>query len=677
MSFLAAIQAATQESERIYEESLKHGYVDTSNSVVVLTGAAGSGKTHTKQVISNQPPPPVRNSTALAENAIRALTFSKMNPGDDQWHPVDEDRNTEILAGAMAAELPQDEDYQAQLEPDHIDIDQVASSTRVTKTSPGVEASTNCISSPSTTSANPSTQREQLLLGSTSQVDMKTEELVSKKSSDVKQSHSLKKQYVQSIKQVRHNQCSRSYDMIYLFDTGGQPSFHELLPLFFPTIMVVIFVLKLSEMLSHHPKVKYYRKGKIVGTPYRSPLSHLEIAQHSFRAVQSQMLTQRHSEEALPKMIIVGTHRDEEWTCREVRKEKNRKLKEFLSPLFQQHLVYYSAEGEELIFGLNAKHPDKQDRETARGLRLAVSKATETIKRKRTPLSWHVLEQQLHQLAAQIGRGILTRLECLAEAAKLHISERVFDVALDHFNHLNTILYYRTALPHVVFVEPQPLLDKITELIQKAHELRGQVLKKSVQVDGKWLQFRDQGIVTPDILDSFPAHYLPNVFSRNDLVSIFQHKLIISPIDETTFFMPSLLPKLEADELSSHRVLPTSPIAPLAIQFPGDLAPTGLFCSLVATILSPHPPPQLHLLKSSSDPHRMECVARNCIKFSLPDNTPGCLTLIDAYSHFELHLHSPTSQLCLSLKEKVLSSIKAASTVLHYNGPGSTNWLPL
>ena len=48
-----------------------------------------------------------------------------------------------------------------------------------------------------------------------------------------------------------------NYDLVYLFDTGGQPAFHAILPLFFPIVMLMIFVLKLSEKLDDHPIVHY------------------------------------------------------------------------------------------------------------------------------------------------------------------------------------------------------------------------------------------------------------------------------------------------------------------------------------------------------------------------------------------------------------------------------------
>ena len=70
---------------------------------------------------------------------------------------------------------------------------------------------------------------------------------------------------------------------IQFIDSGGQLQYHDILPLFIQNPAVVIFVLKLSEELSHHPTIEYYgADGKPVGKPYRSSLSHKQILQQSW-----------------------------------------------------------------------------------------------------------------------------------------------------------------------------------------------------------------------------------------------------------------------------------------------------------------------------------------------------------------------------------------------------------
>ena len=663
VTFLTTLFAAV-ENKRIYEAALSNGYINTRNSVVVFNGAGGTGKTHVKEAISSRPPPSIRESTALSEDPI---TFSVVDASGGDWKLLDKEQQARMLASAMAAMATNNA---AHRQTSQLNNSASPPPTEDTSASPIVTSSSGASSLPPST-ATPTLDPVGPAPPTPPSPHTPPPLQPKRKEARHEKPHPVESDFLDRLSRAQATAEPYNYDLVYLFDTGGQPAFHAILPLFFPMVMFLIFVLKLSEKLDHHPKVHYFVRGKPVGAPYTSPLSHLQIAQHSFNAVQSQMLAQQASNECLPKLMIVGTHRDWEWWCSETTVEKNRKLSDILSPSFQKHLIYYSAEGNHLIFPLDAKHRNQQDCQVAADIRQAITTATTVIERKKTPLSWHILELALREMAGKLGRGFLTRVECIAEAAKLGISEQVFDAALDHFVQLNTILHYRKPLPNLVFIQAQPLMNKITELIQKTHTLRGQVPDKNTPgVDGKWLMFRDHGIVTCDILKSFPDGYLEGVFTAADLIRLMEHKLLVSSIDQYSYFMPVLLPDLAPREVAKHRAGPDSAIAPLTILFPCNLVPTGLFCSLVSSLLSNATPPQLHLKASPSDRALMECVASNCVKFSLTD-TAGSVVLVNTHVHLELHLSAPLMEdpapLCLALKAKVLTSILEAADALHFD----------
>ena len=642
----------------IYEAALSDGYISTRNSVLVMTGAGGSGKTHAKEAISDRPSPSVRHSTALSEDPV---TFAIIDATDGRWKVLDKEQQANMLTSAMASRINQKSNVEIT---EHIPAPFTSASPPLPHDASLAE--TNSADCPQLASITPTLDSVEQVSPSASSEHNPPPLQPGHKEALRESHHPVKSDIVKRIGQVQTTE-PYNYDLVYLFDTGGQPAFHAILPLFFPLVMFVIFVLKLSERLDHHPKVKFFVRGKAVGASYTSPLSHLDIAQHSFSAIQSQMLAQKHSK-GLPKIMIVGTHRDLEWRCSESTTEKNRRLTDILGSSFQEHLIYRPVEGNSLIFPLDAKHRKQQDRKVAAEIRQAITEATSVIERKKTPLRWHILELALRKLAEELCRGFLTRVECVVEAAKLDINEQVFDAALNHFVHLNTILYYRTVLPDVVFIQAQPLMQKVSELIQQAHALRGKVPNETTPFDGKLVKFRDQGIVTLDILESFPDGYLKGVFTAADLVKLMEHKLLISPIDESTYFMPVLLLDLTPCEVARHRIGPDSAIAPLSILFPCDLVPTGLFCSLVSSLLSAATTPQLCLKRNPSDD--IDCVASNCIEFSLPDST-GWLVLINAYTHLELHLSTPVFiedlvSICLPLRDKVLCSIAIAMQALHF-----------
>ena len=440
--------------------------------------------------------------------------------------------------------------------------------------------------------------------------------------------------------------------------------------------------MKLSESLDKHPIVRYFYKGEQVGSPYPSPLTNLEIFQQSCLSIQSQISMHDDGKSTVPKILLIGTHRDQERSCSETRSEKNRRLNALLTSDTKKHVVYYSPRNNEALFPLNAKSPKKKDLEVACLLRHTITVESAALKREKTPIGWHVLRHVLHKVATKKNVGILSLTECVEEARKLRLPQLEVNAALDHFTRLNMMHYYPEILHEVVFVNLQVLLEKLTELVQRSHELQSKSTLPNEARSGMWLeQFRDRGVITVEHLREISnRHYIDGLFAPSDFLKLLEHKHIIAPIGSGEYLMPCILQSMGPEEVSVHRASPSSSTAPLAIHFPGGLAPRGLFCSLVASLLSPDSRLQdsrlspdrklsLQLLrKSARDPP--ECVSRNCLALSLPSDLPGSLTLIDAHSHFEVHLlHAPyeiASEYCPVIRDTVLRLINKTAVALHY-----------
>ena len=610
----------------------------------------------------------IRISTALLESPVRALSLARIGAEDDDWQEIDDDEQCRIIAEALntgdilteaASESSSQLIVEAQ-QPQSCDIsppNKQQSSLLTTATNHTDPPSTGIVRSTIT----PSTQYPllpQLTTDSTNQPDQEPDD------------SGVGEELIRLMMTASGSKKLLRADRIYLFDTGGQTIFHELLRLFLRRESVTIFVTKLNERLDHHPMMEYYSKeGKPLSQPHPSPLTHEDILKHSFRAVQSQAYTKGESHETSPKLLVVGTHRDKEWRCSESRKEKNEKLVALLAPAFQRMLLYYGEEMKELIFPVNAKNPGRQDQEVARELRKAILSAASTLKSHKTPLAWHLLEIALRKLAASMSRSILSRQECWRVARKLHLSVEEFDAALDHLSQLNLILYYRRLLPDAVFTDAQVVVDKVTELVQYSYTLQCKPDKRAL-TRGELLEFRDEGILTENLMNEFPKHYEAGLFTASDMLNILEHRLMIALIREKKFFMPSLLLDLPAEAIEKHRTKLVSPVAPLVIHFPDGLAPCGLFCSLIASLLSPLSPLHWELLPSPTNRVKPECVVRNLIKFKLPHGLPGAVALIDSYTHFEVHIAVPEgvcSELCPKIRSEIFQHLAYAADAYHYS----------
>ena len=780
ISFLSSALQAMSTAQTLYSQALKRGYIESRSIVSILTGAAGSGKTHVKYLLFKKKPPVIRISTALMESPVRALSLARIDAEDDDWQEIDDDEQCKIIAAALnagdipteaASESSSQETVEAQQPPSSDAPPSAAEQETAEQTTSADHAdppSTSVVQS----TTPPSTQHSLLPqvateLASTSQPDQEPDD------------SGVGKELVRLMLTASGSKKLLRADRIYLFDTGGQTIFHELLRLFLRRESVTIFVTKLNERLDHHPMIEFYgNEGKPLSQPHPSPLSHEDILKHSFRAVQSQTYTEAESQETAqsqalaeggsqetaqsqalteggsretaqsqalteggsretaqsqalteggsretaqsralteggsqetaqsqalteggsqetaqshalteggsretaqsqalteggsqdtnPKILVVGTHRDKEQQCSESRKEKNKKLIALLAPAFQRMLLYYGEGMKELIFPVNAKNPGRQDQEVASELRKAILSAASTVKSHKTPLAWHLLEIALRKLAASMSRSILSRQECLRVARKLHLSVEEFDAALDHLSQLNLILYYRRLLPDAVFTDAQVVVDKVTEMVQYSYTLQCKPDKRTV-TSGELLEFRDEGVITLKLLKKFRRHYVSNLFSPSDLISVLEHQLIIAHISEGKYFMPSLLLDLPGEQLERHRVEPSSPAAPFVIYFPDGLAPCGVFCALVSSLLSPLNPLHWQLLPSPTNLVRPACVARNCIKFKLPDGYP--VALIDSYTHYEVHVFAPDavcSKVCPQIRTTIFQNLDPAAKAHHY-----------
>ena len=450
---------------------------------------------------------------------------------------------------------------------------------------------------------------------------------------------------------------------IYFTDSGGQPQFHELLPLFIHDVSSVIIVTRLSDRLDDHPPDEYYQDGQCVG---KKSLTHLTTTEQ-IKCLTSSLLSRSSSE--VPDIIVVGTHRDKVDECPESIEEKNERLLKIFGSELVPHLMFYEGV-ESLLFPVNTIDPDDQDRRVAEMIQVAVEKS-KLFKEVKVPIWWFILELLIQGLAKKQGKRVLSREQCVKIANTLGFSEKSFNAALEFFNELN-IIKYSSALPDVVFVESQVPLDNVSDLIHEGYLLRH---GRPPLRRGNWKRFCYEGVVTLEFMDITCKHFEKGIFESPQLLKLLQNQLVVVPLEPLSddadvdplteeYFMPALLDVLSHEELEKHRIF-TSQAAPLLFRFPCGCRRAGVFCCLV-----------VHLMKQSkwSIQHanrKLILVSRNCITFRLLK--PSCLvTLIDAFYFFEVHIAAETNakvcqEVCPIIRKEILAGIEAASKKLRYS----------
>lgn len=612
------IQTSTYTYDKEVEEALKRGYVECRSRTFVVTGAAGVGKSHTLSLILNQDPPEVRHSTGILDNPVRAISYSLATvDGNSNLIKVDEDGVINIVSQRFVVHEPSESRVESTPFQQHPN-----NSATVAEYDQALEQASEVSRS----------SAEQNFLG--------------------KLATALDKNAGQK--------CVGSIDLIYFLDSGGQPEFQDILPAFVPNLSANIFVINLAEMLSDHPKVEYYVKGKPVSS-YKSKHTHEEILKQCVRALNPGSISS-------PQLVIVGTHCDLVDQCTETINKKNEHLLQILQDKFGKNLIFHS--GSNLIFPVNAKTPNQDDRHVTDELKKALLNCPTSVDVKKIPLPWFALEQVLQSIARQRHSGVMKVSECREIAERLHINSSSFDAALKYLSSLNLLLYYPDLIPGVIICNPQVILEKLTELVQSNHWFRGtdndsanSEDDQEMQLEGNnpWLKFVNSAVLTEKLLGEFPKHYVydNNIFTPASLLKLLEHLLIIAQIktSPTEYIMPSLLTELGSDKLDKYRSQSNTFAAPLLVHFPREWPQSGFFSSLLASLLSPA---KLEvLLNEQANP---TCVHKNCFQFQL-SKMLGKITLIDSFDlgYFEIHVSADEhecEQFCPQIKSAIFDALK-------------------
>ena len=641
---------------------MKRGYVDTYTDKMLFYGSAGVGKTCTMKIVAGERPPDVRNSTPLA---TRPVTMYQMQEMKGKWHKYQSNDRMKLCArisktslGREIIEAHAKSKFSAEPAPEQTSTSVVdggsQQGTASNRKQPTIEATKLPLENP-TPKSQPSAASSQ------SSVDPDVLDVI----------HGVLDKMFELIDQCPDTEELLTYiHKVLISDCGGQPQFHEVLPIFLRKMSMIVFVFKLSEDLSERPMIEFYENGEALCDPYESDHTTEQLIQQGLQSLHSHRSSKDEDNGEAPQIVMVGTHKDEEKKSQESRETKNQKLRDMLLPMFKKDVVYYDAKTNDVIFAMNAKSPGEEEEAAARTVRTALSRNRQSSPRQ-LPLQWLGLEIILEEITQKLQRGILSMNECLEVARGLHIDKNALEAALIYLDELSLIFYYPEILPGVVFTNPQVLLDKLSELVKVHHD----IIKCSPDcVDSEaWQEFFNHALVTIEFLSQeiFKEHYVASLFQPEHLMTLFRRLFVFADHSEGKYFVPCLLRMLGKKELATKRLTLDSLVAPLVLVFPDGLPRRGIFCALTAFLTSPEnhfPGPwKLKMPDRSVTP---DCLHRNCIQFTIPDaDTPCSVTVINTLLHFEVHLkvsELPESGFCSTIKQAISAGLRKANLTLGY-----------
>ena len=447
-------------AKKIYEEEMKRGITERLITKVTMVGTAGSGKSTSLETLTDEEPlaEEERESTPLLKRPVQTEVVF-VDRKKVRWRkktPEEKKRYIARILRARAQKLGQPASQQPTVVREKPNSSKAAQSTTSShKSSPAATKEAKVSATSSSTATGTSEEQS-----SDMAPEVSVESLL--ESSEVEEEFiSLINIPSDSPETVFTETC------VYIVDSGGQPEFVDALTVFLGQTSACILVIDLSQPLDHYPMIGFYRRGRAVSKPYRSTRTNEENLKLSMRTMHT--FVSKTKGDPL-KLLFLGTHRDKLHKCpSETVGDKNERLKKLIPKKFANQVIWSSTE--KLIFEMNSLKPDETDKKTAEQVRRYILEQCKPMKVE-LPLRWQAFEEKLRSIAEGLGRMVMSRQECWLVAESLELDETSFDLALDHFHRVSLMFYFRTILPDTVFIDPQVLLDKVSELVEFMFELR-------------------------------------------------------------------------------------------------------------------------------------------------------------------------------------------------------------
>ena len=441
---------------------------------------------------------------------------------------------------------------------------------------------------------------------------------------------------------------------IYCVDSGGQAAFLDIAPAILRYCPVNILTQKLNEKLEDKPKFFFSFKGRQIGAPVERQITNLQLLESSFRSLTSIdqpdlrkiHITFSHPE---PSLLVLGTFFDKITECvGESLEEKNARLWSTLSQFRGVHVNYCEAK-EEIIFPVNTTARGEPEMKIAERIRTIVSQSYIEAD---IPARWFLFKLELEDLQKITKSIVVSKRECLRIGLTLEMDRKDIEASLLYYHDLTIFLYFPAVLPNVVFLHPQPLFNKLSEVISITFADAVTHLKEMniVLPAHAHIQLKAEGTFTRKLLDCLPEGFSPD-FTADDFLRLMEDIFVIAPLpDKGKFFIPSVLPT--ASSLDIIRAPFNKYIDCFVFTWDEMPIPQGLFPALIVGLLKRSELPKFKLYQPSG----CEMQYRNAIRLTCA-GYGGAVLLVDAIYWMEVHYSGPPLK-CSTIKDVIFEVIE-------------------
>ena len=646
-------------SKQFYESEILKGHIELGIDKVVMYGIAGSGKTSALAAMLGRDPLTIRCSTPLMKRPINVRFMCVDEKTEWKVRSVKQmkDAVAEVMHSRMSEQKAEAQSSASPASPSQ----QLSPTTPSSQSLQPTSEKTNTSTPEAAGKSTPSSEKKP--------PDREQSEAEGVSLDSLLQSSEVDEEFVSLINSAPPSSkpILRLIQTLVL-DSGGQPQFHELMPVFLNGASEFVYVFNVSESLDIRSMIRYFDKEGTLVWEFPASQTNEETLKQCTCSMSS--LTAKNPDIPLPRVLFLATHPDMVAVDKlpGVLDTLHKKLREILLPKFKDQIIFCNKEGEDFIFTMNAAKPAKKDKECAEAIRKCLSGDREgrrvVVK---VPLRWHALYYKLVEVSEGLVKKVLSREQCGRVAESMKIDEGSCEEALQFFNRLNMLFYFPDILADLVFIDPQIVLDKVTELVEESYRMSQEKKNQPLcPISGDKLEdrlkFRDYGQVTEKFLSGFESHYEAPLFTPKELVTLLKGLMVFADLSKDVYFMPCLLQVVSSEVVAPYRV---SKEKALAVHFPKSGPLMGMFCCTVAYLLSPEHA-QWEVVKNEAG--TPICLNRNVIQFTVP-KVAGTVSLIDQFTHFEIHVDTVPKKLAQMWQlahDTVFTGMKEAKKTLGY-----------
>ena len=457
-------------------------------------------------------------------------------------------------------------------------------------------------------------------------------------------------QEVLSSRKLRSIKDIEKTTTLYFMDTGGQPEFHEIMPIILngPALHLIFF--NLAFDLDEPIPIRFcHQDGTDSTITY---LSSYTGKQMIFQLLSSlYYFSKSLSPDSEPAAVLIGTHLDQ------LKQQDEMKVNNFLNRLlskveFHDHgfLTYPTKDKSTIFIPVNNYSGDEEEiHQLQTFLRQIIGDRFSPVELPSSWLLFHLLLRHHYENSP----GVCKLAECRALARGCGLDEDDVPQVLRYIHqHLGTILFYEDVpgLNELVICDPNVLFKSIYHLVavsfggDKGYHTTAAEIRKTGEIHAR-------------VLKRISTQSSSSLVKNEHIIELLTHFKILTELpsdDGGIYFMPCLLRPNNSLELSC-KALQTLYPPPLLVRFKGNYIPMGIFSALVVKLLE------------SSWELDQDKRYRNHIVFNMDDDFSVELIVHPAYLEFRIRITNPTEkdaeeihQFCMMVCKTVVDTLISA-----------------